>query len=278
MSNNKNTILIKLGLRISLVTIAMLAVSSFAHAAKPGPLRFVPGVPNKTGCLVCHGDAKILKTKSKEKRNLYVSEAIVFDSAHKELACVDCHKDFTRFIATKEHDADIANYKIVARDACENCHDHLKQLQQLNMSVHGKTARGPTCFDCHGSHNIKSFKKDELFREQFRFASAKICGKCHQKYADSYNDYYHGKAYNQMAKDAPVCWDCHGTHDVQPKINLASNISEARLAKTCEKCHADVRTEFAKRYSKMIHGSKKVRSDNFVIGIFEKAIAWLRRL
>jgi hypothetical protein len=147
--------------------------------------------------------------------------------------------------------------------------------------VHGKTAsavgekRGATCVDCHGSHEIKSFKKDSAYREQFRLSSAKICGKCHKSYADSYNDYYHGKAYNQMAKDAPVCWDCHGAHTIQPKKDPTSKVSDTQLSRTCEKCHVDARIEFVKQYSKMIHGSKKVQSNNFIISTASKVWLWV---
>lgn len=282
---------IRVILLCALVAFSGIVCAGYADAAgqsnnKAKAIRFVSGVPSKTGCLVCHGDAKILKTKtkSKTKKNLFISKNSIFMSSHKNLACIECHKDFSKFTATKDHDADIPTYKATARLACQNCHDHLKQLQQYNQSVHGKTAkatgakRGADCVDCHGTHGIMSVKKGTATGEQFRMSSAQVCGKCHKSYADSYNDYYHGKAYNQMATDAPVCWDCHGSHGIQPKDSPYSTLSDANIAVTCNKCHVDVRLEFAKEYGRLVHGSPKLRSDNIAINIAEKVITWIKSL
>jgi hypothetical protein len=270
------------------IVAGTITFAGYANAAtqsnnKAKAINYVSGVPSKTGCLVCHGDAKIIKTKtkSKTKKNLYIGKNMVFTSSHKDLACIECHTDFSKFTATKDHKADIPNYKVTARLSCQKCHDHAKQLQQYNQSIHGKTAkaigekRGADCVDCHGTHGIMSVKKGTASGEQFRMSSAEICGKCHKSYVESYNDYYHGKGYNQMATDAPVCWDCHGSHNIQPKGSPYSTLSDANISVTCNKCHVDVRMEFAKEYGKLIHGSSKLRSDNIAISIANKIMTWV---
>jgi hypothetical protein len=246
-------------------------------------LSFTLGIPGKTGCLVCHGDPKISQRRGHGENNssLHISDAALAGSVHKNIACTSCHTDFKMLTATKDHAGKTGDYRMIAGLSCKNCHQHSKQLVEYGRSIHGRLAlsgnpkKGATCADCHGSHDIKSMKDDKAYAAEFHLSGGKICGKCHKDYADSYNDYYHGKAYNQKAQDAPACWDCHGAHDVLPSDVLTSRVSPSVLPQTCGKCHIDSREEFATQFGSMIHGSKKIITGNFVSGNVLSAWSWI---
>ncbi len=124
-------------------------------------------------------------------------------------------------------------------------------------------------------------QKDKEGLLAIRASSKEMCGKskCHSKSYNSYNDYYHGRAYKAGAIDSPTCWDCHGTHKVLPAKDDNSAVSSAKLtatsktnlAKTCQKCHPDSSNNFAE-YGKLIHGSTEVRKQNIAMHYIYKVV------
>ncbi len=244
--------------------------------ALAAPTDFTIGIPGKTGCLVCHGDPKL--TQVKAKRSLYISDVELMSSVHKGLACVKCHTDFSESSASKSHQGQQADSKNIAGLSCKNCHEHAPQLKVFDKSIHGRQALGgnkkaPTCADCHGSHGIKSFKKDKAYKQEFRMKGAQVCGQCHAEYYKAYNDYYHGSAYKAAAADAPTCWDCHGAHQILPAKDPASKVADKNLAKTCGGCHPDSRSQFTK-FAALIHGRQKMMKKNLVIKYKDMLVGW----
>ncbi|MDP2212183.1 MAG: hypothetical protein Q8J63_10650, partial [Candidatus Aquicultor sp.] len=202
---------------------------------------------------------------------------------HKSLACVACHPNFEG--STK--DLEDAGWKEVAKRTCSQCHSHKKQHEIYAKSVHGQLAlsgrtgkRGrsaPACGDCHDAHaTLASNKKPQTLAEM-RTHAKNICGDCHKDYWESYNDYYHGKAYKAAAPDAPACWDCHGYHDIQPSRNPKSRISAKNLPKTCSSCHAEAELKFVE-YGKMVHGKKAEQGKSPVWQQFDRGLDALKEL
>jgi ribosomal protein L31 len=214
------------------------------------------------------------------KQSLYVSPDTVAKSVHKDVACISCHTDFKLLSASQDH-AKIVDFNKTAGISCKNCHQHVNQLREYSQSTHGRLALtgspkpAPTCADCHGSHDIRSLKKDEAYKDAFHLAGMDVCGKCHKAYADAYNDYYHGRAYKAKATDAPACWDCHGSHQIKPAKDPTSLVSTQRLAKTCGKCHIDSQANFSTQYGPMIHGSQKTLKSTIVMTYLDKALSFI---
>lgn len=257
---------------VFLITLTLQGAIAYGQ----GPTNFVIGVPGRSGCLVCHGDPKMIDSKS--KRSLYISEGKLAGSAHREVPCTMCHSDFNPLTGSQSHQGKTGDSRKIAGLSCKNCHEHSEQLKVYDRSVHGRLALGgdlksATCADCHGSHDIKSLKKTSPYRKSFRMAADKVCGKCHAKYFESYDDYYHGRAYKMAAEDAPTCWDCHGSHNILPAKNAESAVSSVKLAKTCGKCHVDARSGFAK-FGKMIHGRQDIMKQNIVIKYKDMLVDW----
>lgn len=233
------------------------------------------GTRAQFGCLVCHSDRNAIGVIDGKAKSIFVDEAQFRNSPHESLSCLSCHLDFSY-----SHPVEVANYKKTAGLSCTRCHTHNKQTLVYRSSIHGRLALsddpkgGATCGDCHGGHNIRSLKKDSVYRASFRASAEKVCGKCHSKYYDSYNDYYHGRAYKREAADAPTCWDCHDSHDVFPKKENRSSVSAVNLAKTCGRCHKGSTKKFTE-YALLVHGRKQVEETNFVLRYKNLASEWI---
>lgn len=213
------------------------------------------------GCLVCHSDPKLKRVVGTKTLSFYVNPAEILSSVHTSIACTDCHPDFTYQAHPYETKQD---YRKNAGLSCIRCKDHEKQYKAYLPSRHAELALsndpkgGATCGDCHGSHNIKSLKKDQAYQKKFFFSAKEVCGKegCHLTEYYNYNDYYHGRAYKTRAPDSPACWDCHSYHTVLPKKVTSSTISERNLPKTCARCHPDASPSIA-GYAPLIHQPTK---------------------
>ncbi len=202
---------------------------------------------------------RIVDSWPKISRDIALAEQRI--NPHKALYCVACHPNFDNpKKAFKEGD-----WKATARRACIHCHSHKKQYDVYTKSIHGQLALAgksgkknlpaPTCADCHSGHSTLMQKDDPRIRAAMRDKAQRICGSCHKDHWDSYNDYYHGKAYKAHAPDAPACWDCHGYHDIQPSNNPASHVAQANLPLTCKKCHSEADLKFV-QYGRMVHTQK----------------------
>jgi hypothetical protein len=117
----------------------------------------------------------------------------------------------------------------------------------------------PTCIDCHGVHNI-----EDPTTANFRLFSPEICAGCHTdparmaKYGIStqvLNTYvadFHGSTitlFEKQTPDAetnkPVCYDCHGVHDIVKADDPKKGLSAAgNLLKRCQACHPEATNNF----------------------------------
>ena len=143
---------------------------------------------------------------------------------------------------------------------CAQCHSAI--YQQYADSVHGAalTSEGntdvPTCVDCHGVHNI-----GDPTTAAFRLKSPQICAKCHtnaqimSKYnistnvLNTYVADFHGTTVELFAKESPdaatnkpVCYDCHGIHDIKKVDDPNATVFRQNLLHTCQQCHPDATT------------------------------------
>jgi predicted CXXCH cytochrome family protein len=137
---------------------------------------------------------------------------------------------------------------------CAQCHSAI--YAEYVDSVHGAALTNgnpdvPTCIDCHGVHNIS-----DPTTAAFRLKSPLLCAKCHtdpsimSKYGistDVLNTYvadFHGTTVELFAKESPdaatnkpVCFDCHGIHDIKKIDDPNSTVFKDNLLRTCQQCH-----------------------------------------
>jgi nitrate/TMAO reductase-like tetraheme cytochrome c subunit len=178
--------------------------------------------------------------------------------------CTDCHTAHeVRRIRDAQTGAVLPEVRAWIPKTCQKCHNAI--YEKYRNSVHGAALTDesnpdvPTCIDCHGVHII-----DDPRTATFRLMSPQICAKCHtdnnimSKYGIStqvLNTYvadFHGttvtifeKVSPDSATNKPVCYDCHGIHDISrvddPQKGL--QVRENLLAR-CQQCHPNANTNF----------------------------------
>lgn len=281
---------------IGTIFIGALVTPVLASAAEAAPsivatapydLDFTLPTESKSGCMVCHGDPALVRVRDGVVRSYYLAEGDIAASAHADQQCVGCHIDFT--YKAPHGDADWAAN---AKTACRNCHDEAAVAFGVGVhrpsvpttltadgSTEGTAAPKPLCGDCHGSHDISMLNTDtpaaRAGRKALHRNGWEVCGRCHEDYWDSYDDYYHGRAYKRGAEDAPSCWDCHGWHDILPSDDRGSLVNEAHLVETCgqDGCHEVGVEEAYIEYAGFIHGRESVWLDNGPILAFIRKVS-----
>lgn len=134
---------------------------------------------------------------------------------------------------------------------------HRKEAQAWKGDVHGtavpelalpggKVPKGasrtepPACTACHGAHGMLTpstpgFQKKMVQR----------CAHCHESYAESFADSYHGQATALGSQIVATCHDCHGAHGIYPASDPRSTVSPERRLHTCRQCHTEATASFA---------------------------------
>lgn len=115
----------------------------------------------------------------------------------------------------------------------------------LTHSVHSPL--GIECQACHA--DILDYPHPERKFSSIRDLSlidVEACEKCHSTIYVKTKDSIHAQIANAGNKDAPVCTDCHGVHDIQSPDQPRTKVSE-----TCGKCHREI----FETYTHSIHGS-----------------------
>jgi len=79
------------------------------------------------------------------------------------------------------------------------------------------------------------------------------CQRCHSDNYDRTLDSMHAQAANAGNLEAPICTDCHGTHDIQ-----APDQPRAQISTTCGQCHTDI----SRLYAESVHGAALIEADN----------------
>jgi hypothetical protein len=178
--------------------------------------------------------------------------------------CTDCHgsHDVHQWTDPKTH-ALLPAARLSIPVTCSKCHYDI--YQKYRASVHGAALTDqantdvPTCISCHGVHNIGN-----PTTAAFRLKSPELCASCHtnptlmDKYGIStnvLNTYvadFHGTTvtlFEKQSPDAqtnkPVCYDCHGVHDISRVNDPKTGIEmQQNLLVRCKVCHPDATSNF----------------------------------
>lgn len=112
----------------------------------------------------------------------------------------------------------------------------------LAQSVHAKVP----CADCHTAMNeVPHPERTFASRRDLALAMDAQCRQCHfANYAKTL-DSVHQQAVARGDRTAPVCVDCHGSHDIKKAA-----LPREAVSKTCAACHEGV----AAAYARSVHG------------------------
>ena len=214
-------------------------------------------------CLVCH------------TAPLFDPEALP-KSVHGKLACADCHEGYRftlhREVRPERPAEDKALLGKLAKEspapdallACAKCHASAKD--DLLGSIHGRWLRedrpvaGPTCVGCHGNPHSIPLAKFSTPGQRHRESAAR-CTSCHENPelvkaagisalpGPSFRDSVHGRLVALGSDKAPVCFNCHGSHDISAAKAASSMVSPANKVSTCAECHKGATANFATTFT-----------------------------
>jgi hypothetical protein len=178
--------------------------------------------------------------------------------------CADCHgsHNVQQWTDPETHKL-LPEARLSIPVTCAKCHNAI--YKKYKTSVHGAALTEqsntdvPTCIACHGVHNIGN-----PTTTAFRLKSPELCANCHTNLAimDKYgistavlNTYvadFHGTTvtlFEKQSPDAqtnkPVCYDCHGVHDISRVDDPKTGIEmQQNLLARCKVCHPDATSNF----------------------------------
>ncbi len=149
--------------------------------------------------------------------------------------CLACHAD--RTLAVTLPDGEVQHLYV--------------DVEAFRKSVHGDRLG---CTDCHTDmtevpHPAKPFRT----RREFTLAYYEQCKRCHFANYTKTVDSVHYAALARGDTTAPVCVDCHGSHDI-----VKPGQPRAAVSRTCAKCHEGV----SSTYAKSVHGEALLEGGN----------------
>ena len=204
--------------------------------------------------------------------------------------CTDCHGSHNvhQWTNSLTHEL-LPAARISIPTTCSRCHNAI--YQKYRNSVHGAalTDQGnkdvPTCIDCHGVHNIGN-----PTTAAFRLKSPELCATCHTnpaimgKYGistnvlNTYVSDFHGTTVTLFEKQSPdsptnkpVCFDCHGIHDISRVDDPKTGIEmQQNLLVRCKICHPDATSNFPSAWMSHYIPSPQHYSLVYYVNLFYK--------
>ncbi|HEX9740555.1 MAG TPA: cytochrome c3 family protein [Ignavibacteriaceae bacterium] len=124
--------------------------------------------------------------------------------------------------------------------------------KKLSSSVHADV----DCISCHVDLEGMDAHDENVERAK--------CDLCHDEIQEKYDLSLHGKAFAKGDRLAPVCQNCHGSHDIIPVSNSKSRVAAINIPALCGQCHKEgspvqlqrdiPQTHILENYSESIHG------------------------
>jgi hypothetical protein len=163
-------------------------------------------------CLGCHEMAGLEKPLANgETLSLHIPGDSFAQSVHGAIGCSGCHTD-VNLASHPPPPSPIASRRVFSLamvQVCRTCHND--KFEQWGKSVHATLVRegnpeAPICTSCHSPHAIMKGAAASL--------STVPCKNCHSAIFTAYAASVHGVIRGHGMLAAPLCFDCHGAHDV----------------------------------------------------------------
>lgn len=179
-------------------------------------------------CRVCHGQENFYAVfENGEFLSLTISKEHTLESVHWKagLYCEDCHLDQSLNL---HPDPEI--------NSCESCHD--ENFESSNVILSDLSIQLPF-----------------MDQREISISLNQTCINCHKEEAEKSADSTHQMVFDQGNRSAPICIDCHGSHQVSN-----SNEFQSKISPICGNCHISEYSTF----EGSVHGaglSEEINSD-----------------
>ncbi len=120
----------------------------------------------------------------------------------------------------------------------------------FSASVHG----GLKCTECHTT--IQGYPHPKIIaadRRAFQMDRYQQCRTCHPDQYKASLDSNHARELAAGNRNAAICTDCHGSHDIS-----IPNQPRQKISTTCGKCHSTIN----QAYSQSVHGAALLETSN----------------
>ncbi|MEN8172568.1 MAG: cytochrome c3 family protein [Chloroflexota bacterium] len=198
------------------------AVSSPNPALTPTPTQLSATESEEhgdTNCLMCHFDPDFTgHPEDGSTVSLYIEPGVFYRSVHAEagLECLACHVDQKGY----PHQAS-------GQVTCQDCHEDLDTTQDAQ-------------------YRPISVELNYADKRSITLALNENCRACHEENFEESVDSAHVRVQVGGNRNAPVCVDCHGSHDI-----TSPNEPRIKISQTCATCHLAVYST----YQASIHGT-----------------------
>jgi len=214
-----------IGAAAAAVVLALAGMTMSAFAAAPSA--------GDTQCLACHGSPGMEKQLAGgETLSLHIESDGFAQSVHSVIGCTGCHANIDPAshppaespITTKRE------FSVAMVQICRTCHND--QFAQWQQSVHAALVSegnpvAPLCTSCHSPHAVIKGAAEEM--------DTVPCKTCHGDIFTAYATSVHGVARSSGQTGAPLCFGCHGAH------NVSVPSAGQGLKDVCLGCHTDAR-------------------------------------
>jgi hypothetical protein len=196
------------------VVLSIAGMTGSALAADPAaaPPPAALSAADQT-CLGCHSIAGVEKPLSSgETLSLHIAGDSFAQSVHAALGCTGCHTDVnlashppaSNSVASKRA------FSIAMVQVCRTC--HADKFDEWGKSVHAALVSegnqvAPICTSCHSPHT--------MIKGAAAAMATVPCQSCHAAIFAAYSKSVHGVLRNGGLAEAPLCFNCHGPHNVQ---------------------------------------------------------------
>jgi len=208
----------------TVIVLALLAAAGMSASAADVS-------PADQKCLACHGLAGMEKPLADgETLSLHIQGDTFAKSVHGIIGCAGCHSDIDlgKHPAGAPSIASRRAFSIARAQVCAGC--HTTESDQWKHGVHAALVSegspiAPICTSCHSPHAMIKGAAEAM--------DTVPCKACHGDIFTAYSGSIHGMLRNAGVKQAPLCFGCHGAHNV--KVPTA----DEGIKDVCLGCHKD---------------------------------------
>ncbi len=223
---NRTALLLLLLAGLVVLGIASTQVSlGSAQEPLPTPTATPAGNPHETGdCLACHTKPGMTtKFADGEVISITYDPQQHTSQIHTGLNCVACHENQRKYPHVKS-----------TNDGCTLCHWQISGNAQPPATL--------------------AFDNTYQDPRALTLEISQACGKCHGDMAQAVSDSAHARVMADGNRYAPVCVDCHGSHDITPVTGAPRSL----IPQICSKCHLAEYTT----YLTSVHGAALLDNGN----------------
>lgn len=222
--------------------LGVVSLSVGMAVAQDYDLEFTLPTAGKSGCMVCHGDANLVRPVGNGFVSYYIDGAVLDGSAHSKIMCTGCHTDFA-FKAP--HAAEVSDWRATAKLACKNCHQ--EQFEAYSKGVHSISIK-PGAEGAAEARDEVLAGRAATGTAQPSTGSVAATGSASSTpsaattgSAPSTPSVTSTRSTDTTAAEKPLCGDCHGAHDIAVLTDNPGGrlILHRRGADICGRCHEE---------------------------------------